>query len=146
MQNDSQAKNRRTDPYGAPQVATAPPPAYNTAHYPVAEISALKLDLDLDRFPPAPRTAQEARLAEARAQIELAEAAQRAAQAEADARAARGGAEAAERVAHRLTAQFHAQLHGRLSATLRHATHAEEDRKEKKETPHDGGRATTETT
>ena len=115
-----------------PHVTEVAPPAYNTAHYPVAEIPALRLDLDLDRFPPAPRTAQEARLAEARAQIELAEAAQRAAQAEADARAARGGAEAAERVAHRLTAQFHAQLHGRLSATLRHATHAEEDRKEKK--------------
>ncbi|XDV23650.1 hypothetical protein PO909_028138 [Leuciscus waleckii] len=130
-QNATNEPNLCVFPHVA-ETASAPPPDYNTNHYPVAEISALKLDLDLDRFPPAPRTAQEARLAEARAQIELAEAAQRAAQAEADARAARGGAEAAERVAQRLTAQFHAQLHGRLSATLRHATHAEEDRKEKK--------------
>lgn len=66
------------------EVATAPPPAYNTNYYPVAETWAPELDLDLDRSLSAPRTAQEERLAEARAQIELAEAAQRAA----DARAA----------------------------------------------------------
>ena len=146
-QNATNKQNECVSPH-VTEEATAPPPAYNTNHYPVAEISALRLDLDLDRSRTPQRTAQELeqdrqrmaqqmaakaeRLAEARAQIELTLAAQRAAQAEADARAARVGAEAAERLAQRLTAQFQAQLHGRLSAALRHATHAEEDRKEKK--------------